>query len=114
MPLDAVNNTITAATSSISVPAVTTIHGGIEDASRVSKKSTTKKKKKDRCHFQKCSNTILKLIGDCQFCNGNFCSRHRIMENHSCGGLTSCKEQSHQKNADKLASEQIIVPKIQI
>ncbi|CEP60714.1 Tmc1p LALA0_S01e17282g [Lachancea lanzarotensis] len=82
--------------------------------SRVSKKSGLKKKKKDRCFYDKCGSTALKFIGDCQFCQGHFCSRHRIMENHACQGLTSCKEQMHQRNADKLAAEQTIVSKIQI
>ncbi|SCU85456.1 LAFA_0D15742g1_1 [Lachancea sp. 'fantastica'] len=82
--------------------------------SRVSKKSGLKKKKKDRCYYDKCGSTALKFIGDCQFCQGHFCSRHRIMENHACQGLTSCKEQMHQRNADKLAAEQTIVSKIQI
>ncbi|SCU85533.1 LAME_0D01728g1_1 [Lachancea meyersii CBS 8951] len=82
--------------------------------SRVSKKNGLKKKKKDRCYYEKCGSTALKFIGDCQFCQGHFCSRHRIMENHSCQGLKSCKEQMHQRNADKLAAEQTIVSKIQI
>ncbi|SCV06164.1 LANO_0H23508g1_1 [Lachancea nothofagi CBS 11611] len=82
--------------------------------SRVSKKAGTKKKKKDRCYYEKCGSTALKFIGDCQFCQGHFCSRHRIMENHSCQGLKSCKEQMHQRNAEKLAAEQTIVSKIQI
>ncbi|SCU77717.1 LADA_0A01860g1_1 [Lachancea dasiensis] len=82
--------------------------------SRVSKKSGIKKKKKDKCYYEKCGFTALKFIGDCQFCQGHFCSRHRIMENHSCQGLKSCKEQMHQRNADKLAAEQTIVAKIQI
>lgn len=83
-------------------------------SSRVTKKFNTKKRKKDRCHYNKCGCAVLKFIGDCQFCEGSFCSKHRLMENHSCNGLHSCKEQMHQKNADKLAQEQTIVPKIQI
>ncbi|AMD19142.1 HBR241Wp [Eremothecium sinecaudum] len=88
--------------------------GAVVKESRVSKKPSGKKRKKDRCHFSKCGSMALKFIGDCQFCEGHFCSKHRLMENHSCNGLRSCKEQMHQKNADKLAQEQTIVPKIQI
>lgn len=82
--------------------------------SRVTKKSGSKKKKKDRCGLEKCGSAAVKFVGDCQFCQGHFCSRHRLMENHSCQGLKSCKEQMHQRNANKLAAEQTIVPKIQI
>ncbi|SCU92915.1 LAMI_0E12552g1_1 [Lachancea mirantina] len=84
-------------------------------SSRVMKKSnSSKKRRKDRCLFDKCGCNALKFIGDCQFCHGHFCSKHRLMENHACQGLKSCKEQMHQRNADKLAAEQTIVPKIQI
>lgn len=100
-------------------PATTTACVGVAlpsntaSISRVSKKSNPKKKK-NRCYFHKCSSTSLKFIGDCQFCEGHFCSRHRLLENHACQGLKSCKEQMHQRNAEKLESEQTIVPKIQI
>ncbi|SCW02241.1 LAFE_0F02102g1_1 [Lachancea fermentati] len=93
--------------------ATNNVAGG-NSASRVSKKACPKRKKKDRCYFEKCNSTAVKFIGDCQFCQGHFCSKHRLMESHACQGLKSCKEQMHQRNADKLAAEQTIVPKIQI
>ncbi|QLL34897.1 hypothetical protein HG536_0H02720 [Torulaspora globosa] len=82
------------------------------NSSKVSKK--TSKKKKNACYFDKCSSAASKFIGDCNFCKGHFCSKHRLMENHACEGLTSCKEAMHKRNADKLAREQTRVPKIQI
>lgn len=84
-----------------------------QSSRRVTKK-TTKKKKKNACYFDKCSSAASKFIGDCNFCKGHFCSKHRLMENHACDGLTSCKEQLHQRNADKLEAEQTKAPKIQI
>ncbi|KAL3233570.1 hypothetical protein RNJ44_03610 [Nakaseomyces bracarensis] len=86
-------------------------------STKVSKKSSglkKKKKKKNQCYHDKCSSTASKFIGDCNFCKGHFCSRHRLMENHACSGLTSCKEQMHQRNADKLESEQTHAQKIRI
>lgn len=80
--------------------------------SRVSKKSG--KKKKNQCYFDKCTSPASKFIGDCNFCKGHYCSKHRLMENHACEGLTSCKETMHKRNADKLVSEQTKAPKIQI
>ncbi|CDO94967.1 unnamed protein product [Kluyveromyces dobzhanskii CBS 2104] len=82
--------------------------------SKVAKKDVKKKKKKDKCCFDKCSSTAVKFIGDCNFCDGHFCSKHRLLENHLCQGLKSCKDQMHQRNADKLHKEQPIVPKIHI
>lgn len=82
------------------------------NSSKVSKK--TSKKKKNVCYFDKCSSAASKFIGDCNFCKGHFCSKHRLMENHACEGLTSCKEAMHKRNADKLAKEQTRVAKIQI
>ncbi|CUS21762.1 LAQU0S04e00210g1_1 [Lachancea quebecensis] len=86
----------------------------VASTSRVSKKTGSKKKRKDKCFADKCGSSAVKFVGDCQFCQGHFCSRHRLMENHSCQGLKSCKEQMHQRNAEKLAAEQTIVSKIQI
>ncbi|CAG98518.1 Tmc1p [Kluyveromyces lactis] len=91
-------------------------NGGIKvtTQSRVAKKDVKKKKKKDKCCFEKCSSSAVKFIGDCNFCDGHFCSKHRLLENHQCQGLKSCKDQMHQRNADKLHKEQPIVPKIHI
>lgn len=80
----------------------------------VKKTAGGKKKKKNICYMDNCSNEALKFIGDCNFCHGHYCSKHRIMENHKCTGLESCKEQMHKKNAEKLNKEQTIIPKIQI
>lgn len=80
--------------------------------SRVSKK--TSKKKKNLCYYDKCTSAASKFIGDCNFCKGHYCSKHRLMENHACEGLTTCKEAMHKRNAEKLAAEQTRAPKIQI
>ena len=82
--------------------------------SKSKSKGKGKGKSKLHCFFEDCSNTPLKFVGDCNFCGGHFCSKHRIMENHKCEGLKTCKEQMHKRNADKLSKEQTIVPRIQI
>lgn len=76
--------------------------------------SSKKRSKKNVCFYPKCTKPIAKFIGDCDFCNGHFCSSHRLMESHNCRGLDTCKEQSHQRNADKLSKERTIASKIQI
>ncbi|CAB4256281.1 similar to Saccharomyces cerevisiae YOR052C Nuclear protein of unknown function [Maudiozyma barnettii] len=92
----------------------TTTTTSTSSAKRIIKKSSNKKKRKNVCYMDNCSNAALKFIGDCNFCHGHYCSKHRIMENHKCTGLDSCKEQMHKRNADKLDREQTIIPKIQI
>ena len=76
--------------------------------------SSKKRSKKNICFYPTCTKYVAKFIGDCNFCNGHFCSSHRLMESHNCRGLDTCKEQSHQRNADKLIKERTIVSKIQL
>lgn len=84
-------------------------------STRQGKTSSSKRKhKKNMCGYADCTKPNAKFVGDCNFCNGHFCSNHRLMESHSCAGLDSCKEQLHQRNADKLNKEQTIASKIQI
>ncbi|QLQ82016.1 hypothetical protein HG537_0G02700 [Torulaspora globosa] len=102
----------TSGQESISSGIVPTRSNTSVNSSKISKK--TSKRKKNGCYFDKCTSTASKFIGDCNFCKGHFCSKHRLMENHACEGLTSCKEAMHKRNADKLAREQTRVAKIQI
>ncbi|AOW00123.1 hypothetical protein B0I72DRAFT_133033 [Yarrowia lipolytica] len=79
-------------------------------ASRNSAPKTTKKKK--RCSFNGCSSAPLRMVGDCSFCDGKFCSTHRLLEQHNCSGLQSCKDQLHEQNASKLHREQTQANKV--
>ncbi|CRG89616.1 hypothetical protein PISL3812_06655 [Talaromyces islandicus] len=67
--------------------------------------------RKPRCNFKECKNAAQRFIGDCTFCNGHFCEKHRMLESHSCSGLEDCKKESHARNADKLNSERTTVIK---
>ena len=69
-------------------------------------------KKSNKCSLKGCCSAPLRMVGDCQYCKGKFCSRHRLLENHFCSGLESCKEQLHKRNAIKLQSEQTIASKV--
>lgn len=71
-----------------------------------------KSKKKSKCSFKNCSAAPLRMVGDCSHCNGKFCAKHRLLEDHMCQGLQSCKESAHEKNAMKLESEKTIVNKV--
>ncbi|KFZ14739.1 hypothetical protein V501_03089 [Pseudogymnoascus sp. VKM F-4519 (FW-2642)] len=43
--------------------------------------------KKIRCTHKECKEVAQRIVGDCGFCNGHFCGRHRLLEDHKCTGL---------------------------
>ncbi|KAF2864162.1 putative polyubiquitin [Piedraia hortae CBS 480.64] len=61
--------------------------------------------KKVRCTYSDCREFAQRIVGDCSFCTGHFCSRHRMLENHSCPGLEDCKNEEKQRNKEKLERE---------
>ncbi|KAJ0115171.1 hypothetical protein J7T55_001581 [Diaporthe amygdali] len=67
--------------------------------------------KKIRCSFQGCKDQPQRIAGDCSFCNGHFCGKHRLLEDHKCTGLDDCKKESHERNAARLESEKTKVVK---
>ncbi|KAL9611454.1 MAG: hypothetical protein Q9167_003891 [Letrouitia subvulpina] len=67
--------------------------------------------KKIRCTYKDCKESAQRIVGDCSFCQGRFCGKHRMLEDHKCSGLEDCKKESHERNADKLNSERTMVVK---
>jgi predicted nucleic acid binding AN1-type Zn finger protein len=61
--------------------------------------------KRIRCNAKECREPAQRIVGDCGFCNGHFCGKHRLLEDHKCTGLEDCKKQSHERNAAQLESE---------
>lgn len=43
--------------------------------------------KKIRCSVQECKDQPQRIAGDCSFCDGHFCGKHRLLEDHKCTGL---------------------------
>lgn len=43
--------------------------------------------KKIRCSFEECKLPAQRIVGDCTFCDGHFCSNHRLLEDHKCQNL---------------------------
>lgn len=76
------------------------------------KKSRSSKSKSKRCTFPNCNSLPLRMVGDCQLCQGKFCSKHRLLESHLCKGLKSWKDTCFERNAIKLQSEQTVAPKV--
>ncbi|KAF4982892.1 hypothetical protein FZEAL_1588 [Fusarium zealandicum] len=61
--------------------------------------------KRIRCTAAECREPAQRIVGDCSFCQGHFCGKHRLLEDHKCTGLEDCKKQSHERNAAQLESE---------
>ncbi|ORY09746.1 hypothetical protein BCR34DRAFT_486754 [Clohesyomyces aquaticus] len=67
--------------------------------------------KKIRCSFKDCRDAAQRIVGDCGFCSGHFCGKHRLLEDHKCEGLEDCKKESHERNAERLNSERTVAIK---
>jgi len=95
--------------------------------------------KKIRCTYKDCKEGAQRIIGDCGFCNGHYCGKHRLLEDHKCDGLEDvscpspqwwlvglfdedvwaditchdlqCKKESHDRNAAQLNAERTHVIK---
>jgi len=67
--------------------------------------------RKIRCSFKVCKDPAQRIVGDCGFCSGHFCGKHRLLEDHKCPGLEDCKKESHERNAIKLNSERTVAIK---
>ncbi|KAF2007979.1 AN1-type zinc finger protein-like protein [Amniculicola lignicola CBS 123094] len=67
--------------------------------------------KKIRCSFKQCRDAAQRIVGDCGFCDGHYCGKHRLLEDHKCEGLEDCKKESHERNAERLNSERTVAIK---
>lgn len=67
-----------------------------DNKSEVSTNTRPQKKSRKRCSFKSCVSAPLRGVGDCGFCDGHFCSKHRLLEQHDCIGLHNCKQQLHE------------------
>jgi len=65
--------------------------------------------KKIRCSAKDCKEQAQRIVGDCGFCQGHFCGKHRLLESHDCQGLDDCKKQSHEANKQKLEGERTVM-----
>lgn len=67
--------------------------------------------KKIRCGFKDCKDAAQRIVGDCGFCQGHFCGKHRMLESHNCSGLEDCKQEEKDRNKEKLESERTVAIK---
>jgi hypothetical protein len=67
--------------------------------------------KKIRCQAKDCKDAAQRIVGDCGFCSGHFCGKHRMLESHACTGLEACKDEEKQRNRERLESERTVAIK---
>ena len=65
------------------------------------KKKKSKKKGVTICLLDGCKGRVVAMIGNCKWCEQNFCQEHRLPEGHACSGIDDCKKHSFDINANK-------------
>ncbi|KAI9835047.1 MAG: hypothetical protein M1819_002599 [Sarea resinae] len=66
---------------------------------------------KKRCSFKDCRDRVPPIVGHCDFCSNDYCTKHRMLEDHRCEGLEDCRKESRDRNTDKLNSERTMAIK---
>ncbi|KAG8628624.1 hypothetical protein KVT40_002489 [Elsinoe batatas] len=67
--------------------------------------------KKIKCNFKDCKDRAQPIVGDCGFCSGHYCGKHRMLESHACAGLENCKEEEKRRNRERLEKERTVAIK---
>jgi len=67
--------------------------------------------KKIKCNFKDCKDKAQSIVGDCGFCQGHFCGKHRMLESHACSGLEDCKKEEKERNRERLERERTVAIK---
>ena len=53
--------------------------------------ATIKRLKEGRCAFHNCNSAPLRMVGTCTHCQGKFCAKHRLLEDHMCTDYNTAK-----------------------
>lgn len=64
------------------------------------------------CFNDNCSKKIALIIGDCIYCNEQFCLKHRLPESHDCKNKKLCNLSYYEKNKSKLLKNALTSKKI--
>ena len=64
------------------------------------------------CARDDCTDRPARIVGDCRYCSRSYCSRHRLPEDHACAKLANCRQQSYEKNSDKLLNGKCVADKM--
>jgi len=71
-----------------------------------------KLKAANKCCFGDCVKRPAIGVGECRFCAAKFCAAHRLPETHFCSNLKDCKQQSFDRNKEKLMKEKCVGLKV--
>lgn len=69
-------------------------------------------KKSSKCHINQCLDRVAKIVGDCRYCTHAYCGKHRLPESHACEKLSNCRQESYEKNSDKLLNGKCVADKL--
>lgn len=69
-------------------------------------------KKSNKCHIDQCLDRVAKIVGDCRYCTHSHCTKHRLPESHACEKLSNCRQESYEKNSDKLLNGKCVADKL--
>ena len=72
--------------------------------------SLTIRQIKNRCPV--CQQKSATIVGNCRYCQLNYCSAHRLPESHLCPNMEDCKRQSFEKNSHTVLSGKCVALKI--
>jgi len=69
-------------------------------------------KKRSKCGTDGCTDKVALIVGDCSYCQGHFCSRHRLPETHTCAALDNCRQAAFEKNQAKVMAGRCVAQKV--
>jgi predicted nucleic acid binding AN1-type Zn finger protein len=65
-----------------------------------------------KCAVNGCTDRAAKIIGDCRYCDLSYCSTHRLPESHHCDNISTCRQESYDRNSTKLLGEKCVADKL--
>ena len=69
-------------------------------------------KKSNKCHIDQCLDRVAKIVGECRYCSHAYCGKHRLPESHACEKLSNCRQESYEKNSNKLLNGKCVADKL--
>lgn len=69
-------------------------------------------KKSNKCFIDQCLDRVAKIVGECRYCTHAYCAKHRLPESHACENLSNCRQESYEKNSNKLLNGKCVADKL--
>lgn len=60
---------------------------------------------KTKCVFDQCNKRAVLITGFCNYCNNNYCNKHRLPEDHICPEMNKCQKDHFDRNMEKLINQ---------